>query len=80
MTTELLLAIAALCAEPNQDRTQCKTAMIDCVNDSAIKDADALAKCYLDEYMIGKPWLPKIKTEQRAGRCGGTIEDEGDCR
>lgn len=71
MTIELLLAIAALCAEPGQNRVYCKTMLIGCVQESATKDADVAAKCYWDEYMTDNPWMPKTTapTEQTHGRC-----------
>lgn len=55
MTAELLLAIATLCQEPNETGKFCKTALIECTNQSATKDADAAAQCYWDIVMNG-PW------------------------
>lgn len=57
MTAELLLAISALCDEGATSNKFCKTALIECVNQSDTKDADAAAQCYWDLVMKG-PWCP----------------------
>lgn len=61
MTTELLLAIVALCAEPNMNRSNCKLAVIECADESAT--ADAVARCYVEYHQ------PKQVSED--GRCSG---------
>ena len=58
MSPELLLAIVALCSEPDKNRVFCKTMMLGCVEQSINKDADAAAQCYWDEYMTDRPWMP----------------------
>lgn len=45
MTVELILAIAALCS----DSPSCKLFVVDCVQQSEMKDADAVVKCYLEQ-------------------------------
>lgn len=57
MTAELLLAISALCDNGDTTNKFCKTALIECVNQSETKDADALAQCYWDSVFNG-PWMP----------------------
>lgn len=60
MTLELLIAIAALCNDSTVTAKYCKARMIDCVQASDKRDAEALAQCYWDSVFKG-PWDPDKK-------------------